>query len=128
MVVPENTSRSKGWAGQLLERALGATAGSKPVPDFEKIDVEMKSLPVDRSGMPLESTYVCKVPHMETGATPWRESWACHKLARVLWVPILGERQISIGDRMIGTPFLWSPSVEEEKILLAVTVVVHIIL
>lgn len=117
MVVPENTTRSKGWTGQLLERVLGATAGSKPVPDFEAIGVEMKSLPVDRTGMPLESTYICKVAHMETGATPWRESWACHKLARVLWVPVLGERQIPISERIIGTPFLWTPSQREESIL-----------
>jgi len=117
MRVPESTTRSKGWAGQLLERALGATAGSKAAPDFEQIGVEMKSLPVDRLGTPLESTYVCTVPLDGAAGGPWEESWVCKKLSRVLWVPILSERSVPIGERLIGTPFLWSPSVAENTTL-----------
>ena len=117
MRVPESTTRSKGWAGQLLERALGATAGSKAAPDFEHIHVEMKSLPVDRMGTPLESTYVCKVPLDGAGGGGWEDSWVCNKLSRVLWVPILSERSVPIQDRLVGTPFLWSPSEEESVVL-----------
>lgn len=117
MRVPDDPRRSKGWAGQLLERALGATAGSKAAPDFEGIGVEMKSIPVDRSGTPLESTYVCVVPLNESLGGGWEESWVCHKLSRVLWVPILSERSIPIGDRILGTPFLWSPSGRENDLL-----------
>ncbi len=117
MRVPENSTRSKGWAGQLLERALGATAGSLAEPDFQAIHVEMKSLPIDRIGTPVESTYVCVAPLDESLGTSWRDSWVFHKLARVLWVPLLSEKHLPPGERVIGTPFIWSPSPQEEAIL-----------
>lgn len=43
---PQDLLKEKGWVGQLIEAALGATAGSKPVPDFEHIGVELKTLPI----------------------------------------------------------------------------------
>ena len=42
--VPAEPRRAKGFTGQLLEECLGATAGSKSVPDFERLGVEMKSI------------------------------------------------------------------------------------
>ena len=32
--VPLDLRRAKGWVGEALERALGATSGSQPEPDF----------------------------------------------------------------------------------------------
>ncbi len=52
----------KGTVGQLLERALGATGGSRAEPDFPAIGVELKTVPVDETGRPRESTYVCTLP------------------------------------------------------------------
>jgi len=40
-----------------------------------------------------------------------------NKLSRVLWIPVEGERQIPLGERRVATPFLWSPSAEEEALL-----------
>ena len=34
--VPANSRQAKGWMGQLIEVALGAQAGSLPIPDFPK--------------------------------------------------------------------------------------------
>src|SRR5688500_18797590 len=59
IAVPEAQLRAKGWVGQLLERALGATAGSRAKPDFEALGIELKTLPVDGRGQPKESTFVC---------------------------------------------------------------------
>ena len=50
--VPRDLSRNKGWVGQLLESVLGATASSRPVPDFHELGVELKSLPCDLTGVP----------------------------------------------------------------------------
>lgn len=47
----------------------------------------------------------------------WQNSHIKNKLARVLWVPIIAERSIPITERMIGTPFIWSPSPEEEQLM-----------
>lgn len=108
--LPQDLRRDKGTVGQLIELALGASAGSKAEPDFPHLAIELKTLPVDRNGKPLESTYVCVAPM--TGATlqRWQDSWVCRKLQHVLWVPVLAERDIPLHDRMIGRAFFWQPN------------------
>lgn len=113
--VPEGLLRAKGWVGCLLERALGATAKSRATPDFEALGVELKSLPVDRRGQPLETTFVCTINLLDVGATEWASSRVFHKLQRVLWIPVLAERAIPVGERIVGSPLLWSPSAREEQ-------------
>ena len=115
--VPDNQQREKGWVGQLLELQLGATAGSKPVPDFEDIGVELKTLPINRNGKPKETTFVSMVQLQEVGGLTWETSYVKHKLSRVLWVPIESERDIPLAERKVGTALLWSSSAEQEAIL-----------
>ena len=117
--VPSDSRRAKGWAGQLVEQHLGGTAGSRPVPDFEIIGVELKTLPVDRSGKVLESTYVTTVPLQDGADAPWGESTVRKKLHRVLWLPVLAEKSMEVGDRRVGTGFLWTPDTDEESLLSA---------
>jgi DNA mismatch repair protein MutH len=105
----------KGWTGQLLEIALGASSGSKPQPDFFNLGIELKTLPINRQGKPTESTFICSAPR--TMETSWRESAVYHKLAKVLWVPILTDPSIPLLERKVSTPILWSPSPEDETIL-----------
>lgn len=57
--IPANLKRDKGWVGMLLEYYLGASAGSKPEQDFSELGIELKTIPIDRLGMPLETTFVC---------------------------------------------------------------------
>ena len=115
--VPPDMRRHKGWIGQLMERALGATAGNKDAPDFEQLGVELKTLPIDRAGKPLETTFVATIPLNEVGQTAWEDSRVRRKLARVLWVPVLAERAISPADRVVASALLWSPSSEQEAAL-----------
>ena len=112
--VPENLKRDKGWVGQLLEWHLGASAGSKPLPDFVDLGIELKTIPISYSGKPLETTFVCVAPLTGVHGLTWKDSHIRNKLARVLWIPVQGEREIPIGDRRIGSPLLWSPSEDEE--------------
>jgi DNA mismatch repair protein MutH len=111
---PPDLRRAKGWAGGLLERALGAASASRAQPDFAELGVELKSLPVDRRGRPCESTFVCTIDLTKIGEVEWETSLVRKKLARVLWIPIEGEREIRPAERRIGEPLLWSPSEEQE--------------
>ncbi|HEB67107.1 MAG TPA: DNA mismatch repair endonuclease MutH [Gammaproteobacteria bacterium] len=115
--VPDSLRTAKGWVGQLLETALGASAGALPEPDFRHIGVELKTLPLNRQGEPRESTYVCTVPLTGNTGLSWETSWVRRKLARVLWVPVEAAPELVIGERRIGMPLLWSPDAEEEAIL-----------
>ncbi|HKN03178.1 MAG TPA: DNA mismatch repair endonuclease MutH [Buttiauxella sp.] len=113
--IPKDLKRDKGWIGVLLELWLGASAGSKPEQDFAALGIELKTIPVDRTGHPLETTFVCVAPLTGNTGVVWETSHVRHKLKRVLWIPVEGERQIPLAERHIGSPLLWEPSAEEER-------------
>lgn len=117
VTVPADLRRDKGWVGQLLELALGASAGSQAIHDFPDLQIELKTLPIDRHGKPLESTYVCVAPLTGITGQQWSESWVCRKLSRVLWLPVLAERDLPPTDRVIGQGFLWQPDAAEQALL-----------
>ncbi len=115
--VPPDQRRAKGWVGTLVERALGAAAGSRAQPDFEQIGVELKTLPVDARGKPRESTFVCTIPLAEIGAVEWQRSRVRRKLARVLWVPVQAQPALAMAERRVGEALLWSPDADDEAVL-----------
>ena len=115
--VPRDLRSAKGWVGQLLETALGASASARPEPDFRHIGVELKTLPLNARGEPRESTYVCTVPLTGNTGLHWETSWVRRKLARVLWMPVEADAAIPLGERRLGMPLLWSPEPAEEAIL-----------
>ncbi len=117
IAVPTNLKRDKGWSGQLLEAVLGASANSSPMPDFHQLGIELKTIPVNRSGRPKESTYVCTVPLNQFVSEPWEQSWIYRKLQRVLWIPILVESKNRPESQTVGMPILWSPTSEENQSL-----------
>jgi DNA mismatch repair protein MutH len=112
--IPQDLKRDKGWIGMLLELWLGASAGSKPEQDFAALGVELKTIPIDSLGKPLETTFVCVAPLTGNTGVTWETSHVRHKLKRVLWVPVEGERQIPLAERRVGAPLLWSPDEDEE--------------
>lgn len=112
---------AKGKPGTLIELVLGATGGSAAKHDFPELAVELKTLPIDaRSGAPLESTYVCRVPASDADRVEWETSWARAKLSCVLFVPIHARsRRDPFEERVVGRAFLWRPSRDEEQRLKA---------
>ncbi len=116
LATPDNQLHHKGWAGQLLELSLGATASSRPEPDFQHIGIELKTLPLNRSGSPKESTFVCAI-NLSKIESHWEVSLVKHKLSRVLWIPIEADPEIPLAARRIGSPILWSPDEKQESSL-----------
>lgn len=115
--IPDNLNKEKGWVGELLEVALGATASTLPEPDFQYIGVELKTLPLNRNNKPKESTYVCTAPLNQSISHTWEQSLVKKKLNRVLWVPVEAENSIPLKERKVYSALLWSPNQEEETIL-----------
>jgi DNA mismatch repair protein MutH len=103
--------RRKGIAGQLIERALGADAGSRAVPDFVALGVELKTIPVTPAGRPRESTFVCSFAVADAEHAEWETSAVRKKLAHVLFVPLEGER--------VGRAVFWRPTEDQESTLRA---------
>lgn len=115
--IPQDLRRDKGWVGMLLEHYLGATAGSKPIQDFPELGVELKTLPVDANGEPLETTFVCVAPLTGIDGIQWHNSNVYNKLQRVLWLPIDGRRTVPLAERVVGSAFIWQPSAEQQQCL-----------
>ncbi|AUD79835.1 DNA mismatch repair endonuclease MutH [Kangiella profundi] len=115
--LPSHLLREKGRIGQFFEYLLGATSGSLAQPDFVELGVELKTLPIDSSGRPLESTYVSVVPLKDLQGLHWHNSVVRHKLLKVLWIPILAERTIPIEQRQVAMPFIWQPTAHQEGLL-----------
>ncbi len=114
LAVPDNLQRHKGWVGALFEQALGADAGSRAEPDFIGLGIEMKTLPLNKSGLPKESTYVCTVSMQQNGALDWHQSWIRRKLSCVLWVPVEADHSIPLSERYVGQAWLWQPNAAQE--------------
>ena len=117
VATPASRSSGKGWAGQLIERYLGASAASLPEPDFTGLGIELKTIPVNRRGKASESTFVCMAPMRAVSGLRWRDSTVRHKLRRVLWAPIEADPYITPANSRVGSAFLWSPSAEQLRIL-----------
>ena len=117
LTVPADLRRNKGWVGQLLEAALGASAGSQALQDFPELGVELKTIPLNAAGKPLETTFVCTTPLTQVTGLTWADSNVRNKLQCVLWIPIDGRREVPLAQRCIGTAFLWQPTAAEELLL-----------
>lgn len=115
--MPADLKRDKGWVGMLLEWHLGASAGSKAEQDFAHLGIELKTIPIDAQGKPLETTFVCVAPLTGNSGVTWLTSHVRHKLARVLWIPVEGGREIPLRERRVGAPLLWSPDAQEDEML-----------
>jgi DNA mismatch repair protein MutH len=119
VAVPTETVRGKGVAGQILEKALGASAGSRAEPDFVQLGVELKTIPLDAGGKPKESTFVASISLSAMADTDWELSVVLKKLSRVLFVPVEAASETPLRDRRVGRAYLWLPTEEEKRLLRA---------
>jgi DNA mismatch repair protein MutH len=108
----------KGRMGELFERLLGATGGSgQRTLDFPEIGLELKTIPIDPTGQPQESTFVCAVDLDED--VDYADSWVARKLRRVLFLPLVGPRRSPASERRVGDPVLFEPTEEEDEVFAA---------
>lgn len=112
---PPDLRRHKGFVGDLVEAALGAPAAPQAGPDFPRLGVELKTIPVDPQGAPTASTWVCTAPIFDLDPGPWHTSAVARRLARVLFVPV--EAAGPLPHRRLGVPILWSPTAAQEAVL-----------
>lgn len=115
MEVPREGVRGKGVAGQILEKALGASAGSRAEPDFVTLGIELKTIPLDAAGKPKESTFVASISLSAMADTDWERSVVMKKLSRVLFVPVEAASETPLRDRRVGRAYLWVPTEDEKQ-------------
>jgi DNA mismatch repair protein MutH len=121
--IPRGNVRTKGWAGQIIERELGVGEPGPATgrgPDFAELGVELKTVPVDHRHVPLESTAVCQIDPISIAGESWETSYARRKLERVLFVALLVPGALApVEEREVVAVRLWRASPAEEAILRA---------
>jgi DNA mismatch repair protein MutH len=115
LAVPDEGVRGKGVAGQIMERVLGATAASRAEPDFVRLGIELKTIPLGATGKPKESTFVASISLSAMADTDWEQSVVFKKLAKVLFVPVEAASETPLRDRRVGRAYLWVPTSEESE-------------
>ncbi|NKB46192.1 MAG: DNA mismatch repair endonuclease MutH [Legionellales bacterium] len=115
--VPADQRKKKGWVGQLLELALGADARNQSLPDFTRLGIELKTLPINAQGKPRETTFVCTIPLLTIQYQQWENSQVWNKLRHVLWVPVEACPSIPLAERRLGKAILWCPNAQQAAIL-----------
>ena len=115
--VPKDLRHHKGWFGHLIEKVLGASAGSLPIPDFPNLGIELKTLPIGKNGKPCESTFVASISLLGIAKENWQTSVVKKKLSHVLWLPMEDDKAIPLSQRRLGLGFLWRPSDKQMQIL-----------
>ncbi len=110
---PGGGVRTKGRVGELVEIALGASGGSRRAVDFPESGVELKTIPVSEEQKPFESTFVCAVNLDEE--VDWALSWPRAKLSLVLFMPVIGARDVPLPDRSFGRPVVWQPTPAQDR-------------
>jgi DNA mismatch repair protein MutH len=115
LAVPEDGVRGKGVAGQIMERVLGASAASRAEPDFVGLGIELKTIPLDATGKPKESTFVASISLSAMADTDWEKSVVFKKLAKVLFVPVEAASETPLRDRRVGRAYLWVPTEAETE-------------
>ena len=117
LVLPTESRRAKGLVGMLVERTLGADAGSRDEPDFRALGVELKTVPVGPRGSPAESTFCCSIHMASADRECWDTSRLRRRLARVLWVPVQSARVAPLPQRIFGRSSLWVPTPGQWELL-----------
>lgn len=110
--LPNKLNVKKGIIGQVLEIALGASAGNKPIPDFPNLGIELKTIPVDEKNIPLETTYICTAP-IPFKESVFENSIVYKKMSKVLWFPYTVKKNDHVKNYVLSSPVLWSPNSNE---------------
>ncbi|WP_281495921.1 DNA mismatch repair endonuclease MutH [Candidatus Schneideria nysicola] len=105
--IPLDLKKDKGWIGKLIEFCLGANTKSKASRDFPHLNIELKTLPIDENGIPIENTFICMINLINYHKTIWETSYLRYKISQILWIPIEGSKDITLSMRRIGIPHLW---------------------
>ncbi len=116
IIAPKNLKSAKGWLGNFIELLLGATAAATAQMDLVELGIELKTIPVNQDYKAIESTYVCTLDS-NARMINFHDSWVCKKLSKVLFVPILVDKNKILTEYKILKPFLWQPDLTSFNII-----------
>ncbi len=115
--LPISPLHGKGFTGELIEKCLGASAQNLPIPDFPKLGVELKTIPVDDDLKPLESMFLCYAPLTDIRHLSFENSSLYTKIRRMLFVLVTASRDRDYVERYVVGYFFYAPSPQELAVI-----------
>ena len=115
--VTSNTNkikRNKGFIGQTVETFFNIKNNNKPHPDLNKLGIEIKTLPLSKSFLPKENTYICNT-NKNMKIIKWKKSNIYKKINTILWIPYEGCNKIPFSEKKFLIPFIYKITKSEEK-------------
>lgn len=106
-------AHNKRMAGAVVEAALGLKPSSKPKPDIEPLNIEVKTIPLSDDLRVLEHTKVTSLNPQDVVRDAWEQSTAYQKLRSILFVPVVKYDLNDPSRWYIRSPFVWFPSTSE---------------
>jgi len=115
------TIRNKGIIGNVIEECyFGIEQNSSMEPDFKKIGVELKVIPLIQQTKKLavkERTKVCSINYKTLIDEQWESSHAKKKLEKVLFVYYLYDKE-NIKNSLVKKVFLWELSKDKSSLII----------
>jgi DNA mismatch repair protein MutH len=102
----------KSAAAGVLRAYLGVKPKGRSA-DFQRFGVEIKTVPVDSSGRPVESTSFPTFIHEELAFETWEDSDLLGRLNRILFILIERAKGQPQEEAVVRRAFFWSPSEAE---------------
>ena len=99
----------KSAAASVVRRFLGEKTKGRSG-DFERFGVEVKVVPIDRTGQPIEATSFPSFIHEELAFESWEDSDLLGRLNRILFVPLERKKGQDQGTAVVRRAFFWSPT------------------
>ena len=89
------------------------------LPDFPRLGVELKTIPLKPDGKPSESTFICSIDMALADRSEWESSRLRRRLQCVLFLPLDSSKTAPLADRRFGHARLWQPDSTQWRVLQA---------
>lgn len=113
--------KNKGIIGTIIEEFyFGIMPNSSPLPDFEKVGIELKIIPLIQQRRKVavkERTKVCSINYMKLVDEEWQTSHAKQKLNKILFIYYLYEKE-NIKNSSIKKVDLWELGKDSSELII----------
>jgi len=110
-------ARNKGFAGHVVQAALGEPMNSVPRRDLVAFGLEIKTIPLDVHLKVREATKVSSLNYQHLLDSSWRTSHVYQKMRTTLFVPVVKRDTKAWQDWYMCGSFIWLPTEDDDALL-----------
>jgi DNA mismatch repair protein MutH len=107
--------RNKGFAGHVVQAALGAPTDNSPRRDLVAFGLEIKTIPLRVDLTVREATKIASLNYQHLLDSAWRTSHVYQKMRTTLFVPVVKRDTEAWQDWYMCGSFIWLPTEEEDE-------------